>query len=44
MCRLFLPTAESSLGIMRHVIALDKKGLNMDNIVYLTSSQYPYLT
>ena len=44
VCRLFLPTAESSLGIMRHVIALDKKGLNMDNIVYLTSSQYPYLT
>lgn len=44
VCRLFLPTAESSLGIMRHVVALDKKGLNMDNIVYLTSSQYPYLT
>lgn len=44
VCRLFLPTAESSVGIMRHVIALDKKGLNMDNIVYLTASQYPYLT
>ena len=44
VCRLFLPTAESSMGIMRHVIALDKKGLNMDNIVYLTASQYPYLT
>lgn len=44
VCQLFLPTYESSLGILKHVVALDKKAMDMNNVVLLSSSQHPYLT
>ena len=44
VCQLFLPTYESSLGILKHVVAMDKKAMDMNNVVLLSSSQHPYLT
>lgn len=44
VCQLFLPTFESSLGIMKHVVAMDKKAMDMNKIVFLTTTTHPYLT